>query len=139
MGFREATDAHTSSMQLQGQYEAQSFPKLHKEASTCCLVWLDRVQSMVRHLVGSWPTAGGTWMLLGKSYDSSCLTAPEVSPSCRTALRFASWREKYTAMSAMSAGRSRKGGTFRNPNKMIITPDMTSVARAHESYRYTLS
>ena len=57
-------------------------------------------------------------MLFGKSYDSSCLTAPEVSPSCRTALRFASWREKYTAMSAMSAGLSRNGGTYRKPNRI---------------------
>ena len=57
-------------------------------------------------------------MLFGKSYDSSCLTAPEVSPSCRTALRFASWREKYTAMSAMSAGLSRSGGTYRKPNRI---------------------
>ncbi len=57
-------------------------------------------------------------MLFGKSYDSSCLTAPEVSPSCRTALRFASWREKYTAMSAMSAGLTRRGGTFENPSEL---------------------
>ena len=56
-------------------------------------------------------------MLFGKSYDSSCLTAPEVRPICRTALRFDSWREKYTAMSAMSAGLTRSGGTCMRSSK----------------------
>ena len=57
---------------------------------------------------------GRAWMLFGKLYDSSCRRAPGVRPSWRTGLRFASWREKYTAMSATSAGLSRSGGTCRD-------------------------